>query len=103
MRRLLRALRVLLLALFVLLGGAGLWLYSSLPQTDGRIALEGLAAPVTIERDAAGVPRIVAANDADAAFALGYLHAQDRLFQMEMTRRLGAGRLSEVLGPQTLS
>ena len=53
-------------------------------------------------RDANAVPHIFAQTEKDAYFALGYAHAQDRLFQMEMMRRLGAGRLSEVVGPDTL-
>src|SRR4051812_14019111 len=89
---------------FVLLlaGGVYLYLLSSLPQTEGRIAVNGLARSVTIARDSEGVPLITAADDADAAFGLGFAHAQDRLFQMEMMRRYGAGRLSEVLGEQAI-
>src|SRR5579862_8419738 len=86
--------------LVLLLAGAGfLYLRSSLPQIDGSIAVTGLGGPVTIARDADGVPLIAAANDADAAFGLGFVHAQDRLFQMEVQRRYGAGRLAEIFGP----
>ena len=92
--------------LFVLIhvvGIAGLlWLRTSLPQLDGRIALDGLAAPVAVERDRYGIVTIRADSGADAYFALGFVHAQDRLFQMEMTRRLGAGRLSEAVGDAML-
>jgi penicillin G amidase len=84
-----------------LAAGAYLWLRSSLPQTAGTITLSGPSAEIRITRDASGVPRISAANDHDAAFALGFLHAGDRLFQMDMMRRLGAGRLSELLGEAT--
>ncbi len=97
--------RTLWTAVLVLLGiaaASALWLRTSLPQTAGRLALPGLTAEATITRDAAGVPHIRAANDHDAVFALGFVHAQDRLFQMELTRRLGAGRLSELLGPVTI-
>jgi penicillin amidase len=97
-----RILLGLLLLLFVIAGGGYLYLRSSLPQVEGRIAVEGLAGPVTIARDAAGVPLISAASDADAAFGLGYAHAQDRLFQMEAMRRYGAGRLSEIFGERTI-
>ncbi len=76
---------------------------TSLPQATGEIAVPGLAAPVQILRDADGIVTIRAQNDADAAFALGYVHAQDRLVQMEMMRRLVAGRLSEIVGGMTLS
>jgi penicillin amidase len=90
------------LALIVLAGGAYLYLRSSLPQLDGTIAVSGIGHAVRIERDADGVPLISAANDEDAAFGLGFVHAQDRLFQMELQRRYGAGRLSEVLGTDAL-
>jgi penicillin amidase len=79
-----------------------LWLRGSLPQLDGRVALAGLAAPVEVLRDADGLVTIRAQSERDAAFALGYVHAQDRLAQMELMRRLGAGRLSEVMGESTL-
>lgn len=92
------------LVLLVVLVGVGgfLWLRSSLPQTEGDIVLPGVAAEVTVTRDERGVPTIHAQTSADAYFALGFVHAQDRLFQMDGMRRLGAGRLSEVLGPDTL-
>ncbi|HVC52690.1 MAG TPA: penicillin acylase family protein [Stellaceae bacterium] len=95
-----RRLLVGLLIAVILAAGAG-WFYlrSSLPQVEGSITVKGLSAPVTIARDAAGVPLITAANDDAAAFGLGFAHAQDRLFQMELMRRYGAGRLAEVLGP----
>src|SRR5258707_455248 len=80
-----------------------LWLHSSLAQTAGPVVVARVAGGVTNGRDAHGVPRIHAASDRDAAFALGFLHAQDRLFQMEMMRRYGAGRLSEVLGGSTIA
>jgi penicillin amidase len=89
---------------FLLLTGGGLYLYvrSSLPQVEGRIAVAGLNAAVTIARDGDGVPLITAADDADAVFGLGFAHAQDRLFQMETMRRYGAGRLAEIFGVQAL-
>jgi penicillin amidase len=91
-------------ALIIVLGcGLFLYLRSSLPATEGRIVLAGPTAPIRIARDADGVPRIIAANDADAAFGLGFVHAQDRLFQMELMRRLGAGRLAEIFGPRALA
>lgn len=70
----------------------------ALPAREGEIALPGLAGPVTISRDAHGIPLIAAASEDDAYFALGYVHAQDRLFQMELMRRQGAGRLAELIG-----
>src|SRR5438874_4864570 len=97
-----RILGVVLLLLLVLGGGFYLYLRSSLPQVEGRIAVHGLKAEVTIARDADGVPLITAADDEDAAFGLGFAHAQDRLFQMELMRRSGAGRLAELFGAQAV-
>ena len=77
-------------------------LRTSLPKTDGTVVVEGLEKPVEIIRDANGIPHIFAANDRDASFALGYVHAQDRLLQMELMRRFGAGRLSEIVGAPAL-
>jgi penicillin amidase len=84
----------------LLVGGAALvvWAWSTLPKTAGEVKLAGLAGEVEIFRDGHGVPHIFADNTNDAYFALGYVHAQDRLWQMEFTRRLGAGRLAEVTG-----
>jgi penicillin amidase len=84
--------------------GAGGYAYlrQSLPQVEGRLALPDLAAPVEILRDAYGIPHIFAASIDDAYFGLGFVHAQDRLWQMEMNRRIGSGRLAEVLGKGAL-
>ncbi|GIZ12495.1 penicillin acylase family protein [Pseudomonas sp. NCCP-436] len=80
-------------------GGALSWyLYSKQPLRDGELVLEGLQAPVTVDYDERGVPHIRADNEADMQRALGFVHAQDRLFQMEMLRRLARGELAEVLG-----
>jgi penicillin G amidase len=92
----------LLLLVAAGLGGGYLWLRGSLPQVDGEIAMAGLGAPVTIVRDAWAIPHIEANDFLDATFALGFAHAQDRLWQMEFQRRLGAGRLAEILGPAAL-
>jgi len=75
---------------------------NSLPQLDGEIVLDGLSADVTISRDSNGVPTIVAANRSDLAFATGFVHGQDRFFQMDLTRRNAAGELSEIVGAATL-
>ncbi|NTW98021.1 MAG: penicillin acylase family protein, partial [Oscillochloris sp.] len=98
--KILAALVVLALALA---GGGYLWLRRSLPQTSGSAQVSGISAPVTITRDADGVPHIRGQSEADALFGLGYAHAQDRLWQMEIQRRIGNGRLSEVFGETTLS
>lgn len=87
----------------VLLGAAGLaMLYRSLPQLSGHIVVPGLAQAVEIVRDHYAVPHIYAQTELDAYFALGYVHAQDRLWQMEMQRRLGSGTLAEILGARAL-
>lgn len=78
------------------------WLRTSLPQLEGEARLAGLEAEVTVSRDGDGIVRIQAGSDLDAYRALGYLHAQDRLWQMDFMRRSGAGRLSEVVGAPTI-
>ncbi len=83
-------------------GGSYLYLCSSLPQTDGRIEVQGAKAVIRIARDRDGVPTITAADDDDAAFGLGFVHAQDRLFQMELMRRYAAGRLAEIFGAKAV-
>ncbi len=75
---------------------------ASLPRLDGEIAIPGLRAEVEVERDAMGIPTLKSANRRDLAQAMGYVHAQDRFFQMDLQRRLSAGELSELLGPSTL-
>jgi penicillin amidase len=72
------------------------------PKTAGTVDLKGLQAPVTIIRDDWGIPHIYASNAHDLFFAQGYAHAQDRFWQMEFSRRIGSGRLSEVLGKSAL-
>ena len=73
-----------------------------LPQTDGLLRLPGLSGPVEIIRDRWGVPHIYAENVQDLFFAQGVVHAQDRLWQMELNRRIAAGRLSELFGEVAL-
>jgi penicillin amidase len=99
--------RRILTSLFALLltvgGGVALYLCSSLPQTQGRIVLAGPKTDIQVERDADGVPQIIAQDDEDLAFGLGFVHAQERLFQMELQRRYGAGRLAEIFGSQAVT
>jgi penicillin amidase len=90
----------LLLALAVL--GATWALRASLPRLDGALAGTGLEAGASIERDASGVATITAASRIDAAFALGFAHASDRYFQMDLARRMAAGRLAELVGDAAL-
>ncbi|HET6656202.1 MAG TPA: penicillin acylase family protein, partial [Gammaproteobacteria bacterium] len=84
----------------LLLSGGAIYglLRGSLPQLDGRVQLVGLIAPVKVERDDRGIPTITAANELDAARALGYVHAQDRFFQMDLLRRAAAGELAALVG-----
>jgi len=96
------AILALILALGLVVGGAYWWMLGSLPRLDGTLALAGLGAPVEVLRDRDGIVTIRAESERDAAFALGYAHAQDRLWQMDFMRRTGAGRLSEVAGARTL-
>jgi penicillin G amidase len=77
-------------------------LHKSFPQTSGTLIVPGLLAPVRIARDEYGVPRIDAASEHDAMVALGVVHAQDRLWQMDMQRRAAQGRLSEIFGTVTV-
>jgi penicillin amidase len=77
-------------------------LQRTLPEYDGEYKVLGLKSEVTIYRDSFAVPIIIAKEREDAAFALGYLHAQERLFQMDVARRAGEGRLSEVFGEKTI-
>lgn len=74
----------------------------SFPLVDGEVAMRGLESPVTVARDEFGAAHIFARSEHDLFFAQGYIHAQDRLWQMDVTRRAGQGRLSEVLGSATL-
>jgi len=105
MRAVLRAAGILP-GVVLLLAGGGAWLrgrfLASLPQTTGQRRVAGLAQPVTIERDAWGVPTIRAAGRTEVAFGLGFVHAQERFFQMDLERRLAAGELAELLGPHAL-
>jgi len=74
----------------------------SFPKVSGTISVKGLDQDVNVYRDEFGVPHIVAQSEYDAFFAVGFTQAQDRLWQMELTRRVGMGRLSEVLGEPAL-
>ncbi|MGV8943358.1 penicillin acylase family protein [Thermomonas sp.] len=99
LRRILLALLLLVLVVLV----AGWWLLrGSVPNLDGKLALAGLSAPVTMQRDALGVVTIDAANETDAMRALGFVHAQERYFEMDLMRRSAAGELAELVGPAAL-
>lgn len=80
------------------LGFGAWWLYASLPRLEGEQHLPGVSAPVRVERDALGVPTVRGNSLIDVARAVGFLHAQDRFFQMDLLRRRAAGELAELFG-----
>jgi penicillin amidase len=106
MRRIIKGVLIFLIVLFVAIIGSSLYLRAqidgSLPQLDGTAAIPNLSANVKIDRDALGVPTIAGASREDIARALGFLHAQDRFFQMDLQRRQPAGELSGLVGPRAL-
>ena len=104
-----RGRRLALLVLGVPLLGAGaggLWVHgrlrASLPQLEGERTLPGLSAPVRVERDVQGVPRIAGKSRLDLSRALGFVHGQERYFQMDLLRRRAAGEIAELVGPAAL-
>ena len=98
-----RRILIALLAVAVL-AIAGIWLSlrASLPQLDGAVTTPGLVAPASIERDALGTVIVTAANRQDVSWALGYVHAQERFFEMDLLRRRAAGELAELFGSVAL-
>lgn len=103
MVRWLKRIALLVVALVVLaLVAAWMLLRGSLPKLDGEAALPGLSTAVTVQRDRLGVVTIDAASEADAMRALGYVHAQERYFGMDLMRRTAAGELSALFGPVAL-
>ncbi|HEX8813212.1 MAG TPA: penicillin acylase family protein, partial [Terracidiphilus sp.] len=99
--RIVVAILILLLIAFL---AFDFWFYravrGALPQVDGTIRLSGLSNPVIVTYDSLGVPHIAASSLSDLLFAQGYVTAQDRLWQMDITRRYASGELSAVLGPE---
>jgi penicillin amidase len=89
--------------LAIALFGAWVWLQSFSPKLKGLVEVNGLKNSVNVYFDDFGIPHLYAKNADDAYRAFGYVHAQDRLFQMELMRRAGKGRLSEVLGPDMIN
>jgi len=90
------------LPLVLLLAACSTIFRSSVPLRNGTLAVPGLHSPVEIVRDSWGIPHITAGDDHDLYFAQGFVHAQDRLFQMEMERRLARGELAEIFGERLL-
>jgi penicillin amidase len=93
----------LLVAASLLLASCSSLFRTSVPQREGSLSVPGLTAPVEIARDTYGIPHITASNDHDLYFAQGFVHAQDRLFQMDMERRLARGELAEIYGDKALA
>ena len=95
---------IISIIVIILIGGAIFYnmLNSSLPEYKDEISLNGIDNNIEIYRDSVAVPYIIAQTESDAAFALGYVHAQERLFTMDIVRRAGAGKLSEIFGEKTI-
>ena len=98
-----RSLSVLVVVIAVAAAGGYWYVHSNQPQRHGELSLRGLQAPVNVRYDERGVPHIQAQSETDLYRALGYVHAQDRLFQMEIMRRLARGELAEVLGSKLVA
>jgi penicillin amidase len=105
-RRVGKVLLLLFCLVFFCLVLTGMWLFvhlnGSLPITEGEFNLEGLLAPVIVERDELGVPTVRAESRLDASRGLGFIHAQERFFQMDLVRRRAAGELAELVGAGAL-
>jgi penicillin amidase len=102
LRLLWRLVGLAIIAGFLAAGYIGWCYYSSEPKLDGEVAVEGVSGPVKVVRDTFGVPHIFGARDTDVYFGLGYAQAQDRFFQMDLTRRMVEGRLSELIGERAV-
>ena len=103
MKKVLIGIGIVVIVVGVTLVGVGMWFVRrSWPQVSGTVTISGLSAPVEVIRDEWGVPHIYAQNERDLFFAQGYVHAQDRLWQMEFNRRIGSGTLSAAVGDATL-
>jgi penicillin G amidase len=107
LRRFLRVIAILIICLTAIISAGATWFYwearHALPQLDGKLNVHGLSAEVRVIRDERGVPHITAGNTQDLFFAQGYVTAQDRLWQMDFSRRLVSGTMSEVMGAALLN
>ena len=97
-----RTLFAFLILALLLTGAVWLALRGSLPQYGGAVDVPALTAPVTVERDALGSVTLRAQNRHDLVWALGYVHAQERFFEMDLMRRSAAGEMAELFGPAAL-
>lgn len=99
LRRILMLVLAALLVLVLVLSGVAAWsVVRAFPQTDGTLEVPGLQETVTVQRDARGVPTITAARADDLLFAQGFVHAQDRFWEMDFRRHMTSARLSELFG-----
>ena len=102
-RRVLVSIISVIVVIAIVLGAVGVYLVrSSFPRTSGEVKLSGLNFPIDIYRDGYGIPHIYAQTTHDLFFAQGYVHAQDRFWQMDFWRHIGSGRLSEMFGKSQL-
>ena len=102
-RRVVFSIISVIVVLAIVLGAVGVYLArSSFPRTSGEVKMSGLNFPVDIYRDSYGIPNIYAQTTHDLFFAQGYVHAQDRFWQMDFWRHIGSGRLSEMFGKTQL-
>ena len=102
MKRLTRAALAALVLIGAVAAGGTWYLRRALPEYSGQRMVSGLSGPIDIVRDESAVPHIYALSESDAYLGLGYVHAQDRLWQLELNRRLGSGTLAEALGSDAL-
>ncbi len=106
MRRFLKIAGGIVAVLVIVAAGFAGWLWAelnaSIPAYDGEVTVAGLSAPVTVERDALGVVTVRSADEFDEARALGFVHAQERFFQMDLLRRSAAGELAALFGPAAI-
>ncbi|HZR27049.1 MAG TPA: penicillin acylase family protein [Vicinamibacterales bacterium] len=102
LRLVLKALGAIVVLVLIALAAVYVLVRRSLPEYNATEQVAGITADVDIVRDRSAIPHIFAKTKKDALFGLGYVHAQDRLWQMEFQRRIGFGRLSEIVGPATI-
>ena len=104
MKVLKRILTIIVIVIVLAIAGGMIFLNSvktrALPDYNATIDLENLTSPVSVFRDSLGIPHIYAENEEDLYRTVGYVMAQDRMWQMDLLRRITTGRLSEVLGPE---
>src|SRR5690606_40390146 len=102
MRRFKKIAVIFIVILAIIAGGALLFINSLKPDYEGERKMAGLSHEVEVYFDTYGIPHIYADNEKDAFRALGYVHAQDRLWQMELMRRIARGKISEIFGVDIL-